>query len=158
MIETRWGQPASRLGFASQYTQDATCIPAAFEAGINYFFDYQLPKEPLLVELKSLFATNRDAVLYTFGSESRSVQTLRQQLDEVRQQLGIDWVDIFFLEYLSPADDADEIKTAIAELNHWKAKGLVRYVGITTHHRPTGIAAIEQHSCDQINGTQAPHF
>jgi len=150
MIETLQGQLASRLGFASQYTQDATCIRAAFEAGINYFFDYQLPQAAQGLELKSLLATNREAIIYTFGSESRSVRTLRQQLDEVRQQLDISWVDIFFLEYLSPADDVDEIKAAIAELNDWKAQGLIRYVGVTTHHRPTGIAALEQRSCDVL--------
>lgn len=150
MIETRQGQSASRLGFASQYTQDATCIRAAFAAGINYFFDYQMPQAALRLELKSLLATNREAIIYTFGSEERSVGILRQQLDEVRQQLDISWVDIFFLEYLSPADDVDEIKAAIAELNDWKAQGLIRYVGVTTHHRPTGIAALEQRSCDVL--------
>lgn len=150
MIRTRQGQPASRLGFASQYTQDATCIRAAFEAGINYFFDYQLPKAHLQAELKSLFATHRDAVIYTFGSESRQIAVLRQQLDEVRQHLNLEYVDIFFAEYLSPADDADDIKAMIAELQAWKAEGIIRYVGITTHHRPTGLAAIGQRTCDVL--------
>ncbi|MBD3886533.1 aldo/keto reductase [Phormidium tenue FACHB-886] len=150
MIETRQGKPASRLGFASQYTQEATCIPAAFEAGINYFFDYQLPKESLQAELKSLLVAHRDAIVYTFGSESRQIHTLRQQLDEIRQHLNLDYVDIFFAEYLSPADDADELKATIAELRAWKAQGLIRYVGVTTHHRPTGLAVVEQRSCDVL--------
>lgn len=150
MIQTQQGQPASRLGFASQYTQDATCIPAAFEAGINSFFDYQLPKAHLRTELKSLLATHRDAILYTFGSESRQIGILRQQLDEVRQHLDLDCVDIFFAEYLSPSDHTDEIRATIAELHAWKAQGLIRYVGITTHHRPTGLALVEQRSCDVL--------
>ncbi|MBE9009762.1 aldo/keto reductase [Pseudanabaenaceae cyanobacterium LEGE 13415] len=150
MIEAQNGIPASRLGFASQYTQDPTCIGAAFEAGINYFFDYQLPKEPIRHELRSLLAAHREATLYTVGSETRQVQTLRQQLEAIRQALQIDVIDIFFAEYLSPTDTADEIKATIEELHNWKAQGLIRYVGVTTHHRPTGLAVVEQQLCDVL--------
>lgn len=150
MLQTQNGHSASRLGFASQYTQDATCIPAAFEAGINYFFDYQLPKDPIRAELKLLLATDRDSILYTVGSESRQIEILRQQRDEIRQQLQIDYIDIFFAEYLSPTDQADEIKAAIEELYVWKAQGIIRYVGVTMHHRPTGLAVIEQQFCDVL--------
>lgn len=150
MLKTQNGTPASRLGFASQYTQDPTCIRAAFEAGINYFFDYQLPKEPILAELKPLLASDRASILYTVGSESRDIETLRQQRDEIRQQLQIDCIDIFFTEYLSPSDRADNIKAVIKELYAWKAQGLIRYVGVTTHHRPTGLAVIEQRNCDVL--------
>jgi aryl-alcohol dehydrogenase-like predicted oxidoreductase len=150
MIKTQTGKPASRLGFASQYTQDPTCIPAAFEAGINYFFDYQLPQEPMQSELQSLFSRHREAILYTVGSESRQVQTLRQQLQDIRQHLQLEVIDIFFAEYLSPTDAADEIKATIEELYEWKAQGLIRYVGVTTHHRPTGLAMIEQRFCDVL--------
>lgn len=150
MIKTQQGGRASRLGFASQYTQDSTCIGAAFEAGINYFFDYQLPKEPIRSELRSLLTTHREAILYTVGSESRQVQTLRQELEAIRQILQLDVVDIFFAEYLSPTDTADEIQATIDELNNWKVQGLIRYVGVTTHHRPTGLAVIEQRLCDVL--------
>jgi len=150
MIQTQNGTPASRLGFASQYTEDPTCIGAAFEAGINYFFDYQLPKAPIQAELKPLLSRDRASILYTVGSESRRIQTLRQQRDEIRQHLQIDCIDIFFAEYLSPSDRVDEIKAVIEELYHWKAQGLIRYVGVTTHHRPTGLAVLEQRLCDVL--------
>lgn len=150
MIKTQNGTQASRLGFASQYTEDPTCIGAAFEAGINYFFDYQLPKEPIQKELRSLFTTHRESILYTVGSETRQVQTLRQQLETIRRTLQLDVIDIFFAEYLSPNDSRDEIKATIAELQDWKAQGLIRYIGVTTHHRPTGLTLIEQQLCDVL--------
>jgi hypothetical protein len=80
LIETQHGKPASRLGFASQYTQDATCIPAAFEAGIKYFFDYQLPKEPIWSELRLLttdqkmLIANMNAIVEGSGGQYAAFQ------------------------------------------------------------------------------------
>jgi len=148
MIKTLHGQTASRLGLASQYIEDASCIAAAFDAGINYFFDYGVPKEPLVSELKSQLAVKQNALIYCVGSESRDRTTLRQTLDTTRQQLNLDIIDIFFAEYISPSDPPDEIEATLDELNSLKEQGLIRYVGITTHNRPLGMQLVER--CDVL--------
>ena len=79
-LETLKGQPASILGLAGHQAMDASCVALAFEAGVNYFFFYDLSHESLLRELKPIVATHRDQVLIATGSEDRNLDSLRQYL------------------------------------------------------------------------------
>jgi aryl-alcohol dehydrogenase-like predicted oxidoreductase len=133
-----------------QASTHADCIPAAFEAGINYFFSYSSPAKSLHSELKPLLHQNREALLLATGSESRDRQALRQFLDQMRQTLNIDWVDVFFAEYLSSADSPDDTAAVLAELHTWKTKGLIRYVGASTHNRAVALKLLEQRQCDVL--------
>jgi hypothetical protein len=47
-IETLNGRPASILGLAGSQGMDTSCVAIAFEAGVNYFFFYDLSHENLL--------------------------------------------------------------------------------------------------------------
>ena len=52
--------------------------------------------------------------------------------------LGIDVIDVFFIEYVHPGDDPKVMfgkNGMLDELQQWKASGLVRFVGATTHDR-----------------------
>jgi aryl-alcohol dehydrogenase-like predicted oxidoreductase len=144
------GQRVSRLGLASQYLKEEACVTAAFEAGINYFFSYGLPEPLFLNELKSLIATNREALLLATGSESRDLNTLRHYFDEARHALRTDAIDVFFAEYISPADAPDTIQVVLEELNDWKAKGWIRYVGISTHNRAIALKLIDRRQCEVL--------
>jgi aryl-alcohol dehydrogenase-like predicted oxidoreductase len=149
-LTTQAGEKASILGLAGQQQIDVECISVAFETGINYFFFYNLDSENFLVGLKSLLATKREQVLVTTGSEDRSIDRLRRYFDACRQQLNIDGVDVFFLEYVSPSDDINQVQIALDELRSWKEKGLVRYVGITTHNRAIALDMIEGFQCEVL--------
>ncbi|QIR35460.1 aldo/keto reductase [Tolypothrix sp. PCC 7910] len=148
-LVTIQGQPASILGLAGQSIDDAT-ISLAFTAGINYFFFYNLESKNFLGGLKSLLARNREQVLVATGSESRDLQSLRNYFDSVRHCLNSDRVDIFFLEYVSPADDMKQVQVLLDELRLWKDSGVVRYVGVTTHNRAIALEMIEHHRCDVL--------
>ncbi|MDZ8068977.1 MAG: hypothetical protein RMY64_25635 [Nostoc sp. DedQUE08] len=76
---TLQGQPASVLGLAGQ-SIDAATVLLAFEAGINYFFFYNLESENFLDGLKSLLVTKREQVLVATGSENRDIQFFTQLL------------------------------------------------------------------------------
>lgn len=149
-LTTQSGQLVSRLGLASQHLKDETCVRTAFEAGVNYFFSYSLPEPLFLSELKSLIATNREALLIATGSETRQLNKVRQYLDRVRHALRTDTIDIFFAEYVSPADHPDTIHALLQELYDWKAKGWIRYVGISTHTRSIALEFIEQRQCEVL--------
>lgn len=58
-LETLSGHAVSRLGLASQYLKEVDCVQAAFEAGINYFFSYDLSSDRLSGELKPLLRDSR---------------------------------------------------------------------------------------------------
>lgn len=59
-LETLNGQPASILGLAGSQGMDTSCVAAGFEAGVNYFFFYDISHENLLSELK-VYGDGQDA-------------------------------------------------------------------------------------------------
>ena len=148
-LSTLQGQPASILGLAGQ-SIDAVTVLLAFAEGINYFFFYNLESENFLGGLKSLLLTNREQVLVATGSEDRDISSLRHYLDSVRHRLDVDRVDVFFAEYVSPADDMTQVQVLLDELRLWKDSGVVRYVGVTTHNRAIALEMIEHHQCDVL--------
>jgi predicted aldo/keto reductase-like oxidoreductase len=142
-LTTLSNSPASILGLAGNQSIDINCIENAFAAGVNYFFFYNLSSSNFLDGLKSLLKNKREEILVATGSESRDENELDRYLNQVRQRLDIDVVDVFFLEYVSPADDFERIKSILDRLNKNKEKGLIRYVGITVHNRPVVMKSIE---------------
>lgn len=133
-LKTLSGSKSSRLGFASQYLKDVDCVQAAFAAGINYFFSYNLLSDQLLGGLKPLLTTHGDAILIATGSESRAPNTLQHDLNQVKRSLDTDIIDAFFIEYLSPQDSVNEVEVVQTVLQRWKTEGWIRYVGASTHN------------------------
>jgi aryl-alcohol dehydrogenase-like predicted oxidoreductase len=142
-LETLNGQPASILGLAGSRGMDTSCAAVAFEAGVNYFFFYDLSHENLLSGLKPIVATQREQVLMATGSDERDKARLRQYLEQVRQYLDVDVVDVFFAEYVTPDEDIAQIWAVLDELWAWKERGLIRYVGATTHNRAIALDLIK---------------
>lgn len=147
---THQGQRASILGLAAHQQITADSIPMAFDGGINYFFFYNLESENFLDGLKSLVSANHEQVLVATGSKIRDIGNLRRYLDEVRDRLNIDQVDVFFAEYIAPSDDMTKVQTVLDELRSWKQKGLVRYIGATTHNRPIASKLLERGQCEVL--------
>lgn len=147
-LTTLQGQSASRLGLASQYLEDATCVRAAFDAGINYFFSYGPPVGAFLQELRSLVAGHREDLMVATGSESRSLTQLHSTLEQVCRSLGMEAVDLFFLEYVTANEARSNVEAAIAQLRSWQRQGLIRYVGITTHNRSIALHLVQTQQCD----------
>ena len=149
-LRTLDNSPLSVLGLAGNQSMEPRIIQSALAAGVNYFFFYNLSFESLLSGLKPLLKQRREKILVATGSESRKKNSLDQYLELVRHRLNIDIVDVFFIEYISPADDLAQIKTLLEELHNWKEKGWIRYVGVTFHNRPIGIKLIENEQFDLL--------
>lgn len=149
-IVTQKGLPASLLGLAGNDSMEKSYVPIAFAAGVNYYFFYQLSYNNLLEGLKPLLRDRREEIIVATGSQSRDPSTLRQDLEKVRHYLDLDVVDVFFAEYLSPSDDLEQVRSLLDELQVWKQKGLVRYVGVTTHNRPLARELIESERCEVL--------
>jgi aryl-alcohol dehydrogenase-like predicted oxidoreductase len=149
-LVTTAGQKASILGLAGQEQMDVTCSEVAFESKINYFFFYNLEYKNFLDGLKLLLPGKREQVLIATGSENRDISRLRHYLDACRQKLNVDGVDIFFAEYISPSDDIKQVQVMLDQFYDWKNKGLIRYVGVTTHNRAIALELIESEACDVL--------
>ncbi|OUL24904.1 aldo/keto reductase [Nostoc sp. 106C] len=150
VIKSELGQKASILGLAAQPQLDVNSVSMAFAAGINYFFFYSLEYNNFLNGLKPLLAEKREQVLVATGSENRDINSLRRYLDSVRHRLDVDSVDVFFVEYVFPGDDSKQVQAVLEELRSQQEKGLVRYVGVTTHNRPIALEMIERNQCDVL--------
>ncbi|MDM9382111.1 aldo/keto reductase [Chlorogloeopsis sp. ULAP01] len=141
-LVTQNGQPTSIIGLAGHSGLDSTAVTVAFEAGVNYFFFYNLKFESLLGGLKSLLASKRKQVLVATGYQERDISGLRSYFDSVRRCLNVDEVDVFFAEYVCPDDDMTQVEAMLDELYSWQEKRLVRYVGVSTHNRTLALKLI----------------
>ena len=150
-IKTIQGKPVSVLGLAgSPQLDDLDCVAMAFDTGINFFFFYNLSYATLLDGLVPLLSTQRQDLIIATGSQHRDINALRQYLDQVRSRLDIEAVDAFFLEYISPTDEMEEVRLALDTLQRWQQQGLIRYVGATTHSRSIATHLIAEGQCDVL--------
>jgi aryl-alcohol dehydrogenase-like predicted oxidoreductase len=137
-LTTLDGSPASCLGLAAGPKQDPRCVRRAFAGGINYFFFYGPGHTSFIEELAALLPRKREQILVATGSGSRKVTGLRAARRKLTALLGIELLDVFFIEYVHPGDDPEVMfgtNGVLDELRQWKESGLVRFVGATAHDR-----------------------
>lgn len=137
-LATLDGSPASRLGLAAGPKQVPGCVPRAFAGGINYFFFYGPGSTTFIDELAAVVRKYREQILVATGSGSRRIAGLRAAQRKLTALLGIDVIDVFFIEYVHPGDDQEVMfgkNGVLDELTQWKERGWVRYVGATAHDR-----------------------
>src|SRR5262247_3560111 len=97
------GKPASCLGLAARPKQDARCVRRAFAGGINYFFFYGPGNTAFIDELAALVRRSREQIIVATGSGSRRVEGLRAARRKLTALLGVEVIDVFFIEYVHPA-------------------------------------------------------
>ena len=150
-LTTQQGKSSSILGLASypETDTDGAIVSAAFNSGINYFFFYNRC-ESFLDGLKPIIAAEREQVLVASGSQQRDILSLRQCIEQLRNNLNIDGVDAFFVEYICPNDDMNQVRMILDELRFWKEKGLIRYIGATPHYRSIALELIQTEACDVL--------
>jgi aryl-alcohol dehydrogenase-like predicted oxidoreductase len=137
-LTTLQGAPASCLGLAAGPKQDPRCVRRAFAGGINYFFFYGAGNISFIKEVATLARRKREQIIVATGSGSRRVAGLRAARRKLTALLGIDRIDVFFIEYVHPGDDPEVMfgkNGVLDELWQWKQSGLVRFVGATAHDR-----------------------
>jgi aryl-alcohol dehydrogenase-like predicted oxidoreductase len=137
-LTTLDGTPASCLGLAAGPKQDPRCVRRAFAGGINYFFFYGPGHTSFIEELAALVQKKREQIIVATGSGSRRVTGLRAARRRLTALLGIELIDVFFVEYVHPGENPDGIfgkNGVLDELRQWKENGWVRFVGATAHDR-----------------------
>jgi aryl-alcohol dehydrogenase-like predicted oxidoreductase len=137
-LTTLDGTPASCLGLAAGPKQDPQCVGRALARGINYFFFYGPGHTAFIEELASLFPQKRQQIIVATGSGSRRVAGLRAARRKLTALLGIELIDVFFIEYVHPGDNSEVIfgkHGVLDELRQWRENGWVRFVGATAHDR-----------------------
>ena len=134
-METLSGQAASVLGLAGNPDMESRCVDVAFDAGVSYFFFYNLSFQSMIAGLNRLCGEHRHDVFVATGTEDRNRDGMQKYFDSARKRVGTDYLDLFFAQYVSPNEPWDEVIGALDELQIWKAEGHIRYVGATVHNR-----------------------
>ncbi|MDA0747394.1 MAG: aldo/keto reductase [bacterium] len=144
-LKTAGGEAVRPLGLAGNPDTESRFVQTAYDAGVNVFFFYNMSFKGLTAGLGRLLKQERDRVFVATGTESRDPKEMNAYFERVRRVLGVDAVDVFFAEYVSPGDDVDEMVKAggaIHQIREWKKEGKVRYVGATSHNRPLSLDLI----------------
>ncbi|HJP29114.1 MAG: aldo/keto reductase [Candidatus Latescibacteria bacterium] len=141
-LTTIAGSPVSRLGLGGTPDMEPGCVRATWDAGVNWFFFYNLSFDGLIEPLGDLARQHRDDLIIATGTEARDVAAVEDVFAQSLRRLGVDTVDVFFVEYLNPKDDVDALLAQgglFDLLSEWRRNGRIRYVGATCHDRDLAV-------------------
>ena len=129
------GLKVGRLGIASGYKAPAAAVEEAFERGCNYFTWGTVIKGyvPGMREaLKSIVAKGqRDKLVLAAFTYAHSNLLTERLLARGLRSAGLDHADVLILGYFSRKPPRRLIEGAML----MKKKGLVRFVGLSSHNR-----------------------
>ena len=125
----------------------------AYNAGVNVFFFYGPSHLEAFAELPSLVDEAGDDIVVATGSGSRSGAGLDRARRNLARQLGTETIDLFFAEYVSPADQPEQVfgpGGALDVLCEWRDDGRIRYVGASTHDADLALALVTDGRIDVL--------
>jgi aryl-alcohol dehydrogenase-like predicted oxidoreductase len=127
----RTGLPVGRLGIAGGYGAPGTALEMAFERGVNYVFWGSRRTKSFGEALKRMRA-QRERIVLVVQSYTRAAGLMGWSLERALRTLGYDYTDVLLLGWWNHPV-TPKIMDAAREL---KRRGLVRHLGVSTHHRP----------------------
>jgi aryl-alcohol dehydrogenase-like predicted oxidoreductase len=127
----RTGIEVCRLGLAASYGAPASTVEKAFEHGVNYFYWGSFRRGGFGDGLRAL-APQRDKFLLVTQSYSRVGALVGPSLERALRTLHFDYTDVLLLG-LWNGKVPPRILDACRKL---RQRGLVRYLAVSTHHRP----------------------
>ena len=126
----------------------AAVLRYALECGIN-FLDTAEYYETYPYIGKALQGTNFEPVIAS-KSLGHSYREMQEAIEEARRELNRDAVDIFLLHEVREDPDWDDRAGAWECLQEAKAKGLVKAIGLSTHHVDAAARASEIKEIDVL--------
>ena len=123
------------LGLASGYGARARDVERAFDRGINLFYWGSVRRPDFGEGLRQVGTRARERMVLVIQSYARWPSAVGRSLDEALRELRLGHADVLLLGWWNlPPRDA--MLDAAAEL---VARGRVRYVMVSCHHRPTFV-------------------
>ncbi len=126
------GLKVTTLGFGCMITSDPSVITRAADLGINYFDTarvYQHGNNEKMVG--AALKGKRKQIVLSTKSPAPDKQTALKDLDTSLQELGTDYVDIW---YLHGKDSPDQVNDDLIEAQQVaKKQGKIRFAGVSTH-------------------------
>jgi aryl-alcohol dehydrogenase-like predicted oxidoreductase len=132
------GVSVGRLGLGGTSDTTPQLVDRAYRSGVDYFFTYSAAFDGMIQGLSTLGRRHREQIVIAAGDEDRNPDALTRKRDHLLGLFDTSFLDIFFVEYVSPDDKPDEVRIALDLVSKWKEAGIIRYVGASVHDR--GIA------------------
>lgn len=142
----RTGLPVCRLGVASSYGVPAAAVEHAFEQGVNYFYWGTARRGGFGQGLRHL-APQRDRFVLVVQSYSRLANLIGWSLERALRTLHLDHADVLLLGLWNKPVPERIVDAA----RRVKERGLVRFIGISSHNRPVIRQFISQTQFDVIH-------
>lgn len=131
----RTGLEAGRLGIASSFGAPSGAYEEAFERGCNYFTWGTVIKgrsSQMGEAIRNICSKGkRDNLVLSTLSYAHNAKLTEHFLKKGLKSLGTDYVDILILGYFNKRPNQKIIDGAL----RLKEKGMIRYIGITSHKR-----------------------
>lgn len=136
------GLPVSALGFGAltlgpsqlnlPLSEGAALLRYALDLGINFIDTAQYYKTYPYIR-HALKGVKKDVVIVSKCLDE-SYRAMLLAVEEARRELDRDVIDIFLLHEVRGGSDWENRKGAYEYLKEAKAKGLVKAIGVSTHH------------------------
>lgn len=129
----RSGLTAGRLGVACSYGAPTEAFEEAFDHGINYFYWGSLRKTAMVRAIRHIIGRGRrDGLIIVIQSYCRSPRLMELSCCRGLKRLGIDAADVLLLGWHNRRPSPRLVERALS----MKARGMVRALAISGHHRP----------------------
>jgi aryl-alcohol dehydrogenase-like predicted oxidoreductase len=126
----RTGREVMRLGVSASYGVPGDAVERAFERGVNYLYWGSMRRDPFGDALRRL-RSHRDRFVLVIQSYTRVARLAAWSLERALRALSFDYTDVLLLGMWNDAVPP-RILDAAKQL---QARGLVRYLGVSTHNR-----------------------
>ncbi len=157
----------SEIGLGTEYlTHQPTdviidTVQTALQTGMNYI-DIVFTKPTFLQALNQTIVSEREKVTLAchIGAgikdgrhrKLRSKKSARSSFEEVIKHLGVDYIDFAVIQFVAPGE-YDKImapRGLIQYAKELKQTQVANYLGMSTHHPPTALRAVESGEFDLI--------
>jgi len=128
------GLAVHRFGISGTYWPGQATLHKALDAGLNYFFFFNIDKQ-MIRFLRTELKGNREKFVIATGAYNLLVghPNIERTLEKRLRQIGTDYIDIFlFLGVMKEKDFSEDVRH---ELYRLKESGKIRNIGISTHDR-----------------------
>lgn len=126
----RTGLEVGRLGLSASYKMPAAAVERMFEAGMNYVYWGSLRREAFAEGVRNL-ARYRERMVLVVQCYAPFGWYLRGSVERALSRLGFEYADVLLLGLWNRP-----VPTRMLEaVRSLKDRGLVRYLGVSTHNR-----------------------
>lgn len=143
----RTGLKVGRLGIGSSYGVGAAEIEWAVDQGVTYLYWGSARRPGMRDAIRSLARKERTRIQVVVQSYTRLATLMEWSLDRALRDGRIDHADVLLLGWWNgepPARIADEARRL-------KEKGKVRFLALSSHHRPFAARVLRERLVDVLH-------